>query len=211
MAFSPDGKTILTGSVDKTARLWDALTGRSIGRAMEHQGAVQAVAFSQDGQTVLTESMDGTARLWDAATGQPVGPSLQHAAYFLSVAGAPTEACSVQPRRQTIFTANADGTARLWETPAPLPDDLPRLAAWVETMTGMELDEHGAIHALGPATWRCRRDRLDQLGGPPPAIGRTLDPILFGPDPTARAARGSNGSGGPKPRRRSPRLSAPVR
>ena len=74
VAFSPDGKTVLTGSHDKTARLWDAATGRPLGLPMTHQGAVRAVAFSPDGKTVLTGSADKTARLWDAATGRPLGP-----------------------------------------------------------------------------------------------------------------------------------------
>ena len=47
VAFSPDRKTVLTGSVDKTARLWDATTGQSLGLAMTHQGVVSTVAFSR--------------------------------------------------------------------------------------------------------------------------------------------------------------------
>ena len=74
MAFSPDGKTVLTGSYDKTARLWDAATGQPLGPPLTHQDTVQAVAFSPDGKTVLTGSVDKTARLWDAATGRPLGP-----------------------------------------------------------------------------------------------------------------------------------------
>ena len=75
MAFSPDGKTILTGSEDKTARLWDAATGRPLGQPIVHSGAVWSVAFSPDWQTILTGSYDETARLWDAATGRPLGPA----------------------------------------------------------------------------------------------------------------------------------------
>ena len=73
VAFSPDGKTVLTGSSDKTARLWDAATGQPLGQPLTHQGRVMAVAFSPDGKTVITGSADKTARLWDAATGRPLG------------------------------------------------------------------------------------------------------------------------------------------
>ena len=70
---------------------------------------------------------------------------------------------------------------------APLPDDLPRLAAWVEAATGLELDERGSIRVLDRDAWLERRRRLEQLGGPPPADpAPRLDPILFGADPTAR-------------------------
>src|SRR5436305_1774326 len=79
MAFSPDGKAVLTGSADPTARLWDAATGQPIGPPLEHRAAVDAVSFSPDGKAVLTTSADKTARLWDAATGPPIGPPLVHA------------------------------------------------------------------------------------------------------------------------------------
>ena len=76
VAFSPDGKTVLTGSCDRTARLWDAATGKPIGLPCSIRAAVMAVAFSPDGKAVLTGSYDRTARLWDAATGKPIGPPL---------------------------------------------------------------------------------------------------------------------------------------
>jgi hypothetical protein len=63
--FSPDGQGVLTASKDRTARFWDAVTGKSIGEPMEHAGWVNSAQFSPDGQQVLTASEDDTARLWD--------------------------------------------------------------------------------------------------------------------------------------------------
>ena len=89
---------------------------------------------------------------------------------------------------------NGGNARRLWDAPASLPADLPRLAAWVETATGLALGEQGSIRVLDSDAWWERRRRLDQLGGPPPDPAPGQDPILFGADPEARgdalAARG---------------------
>jgi len=63
-AFSPDGSAILTGSSDRTARLWD-LEGHCIQVFTGHKYDVYSVAFSPDGKTILTGSADSTAILWD--------------------------------------------------------------------------------------------------------------------------------------------------
>jgi tetratricopeptide (TPR) repeat protein len=92
------------------------------------------------------------------------------------------------PDFRRVAAGLSDRTARLWETPAELPDDVPRLKAWVEAMTGLELDVQGLVHPLASADWHERRERLKQMGGPPPThTPRLLDPILFGREPTARA------------------------
>jgi WD40 repeat protein len=63
-AFGADGQTVLTGSSDNTARLWDARTGKPLSSPLLHAKTVWAVAFSAAQDPILTASLDGTARMW---------------------------------------------------------------------------------------------------------------------------------------------------
>ena len=160
MALSADGKTALTGSMDKTARLWETATGKPIGPPLQHQGVVVAVALSADGKTALTGSYDKTARLWETATGKPIGPPLQHQNKVVAVA--------LSADGKTALTASGDKTARLWHVPQPLRGDPERILLWTQVITGLEVDELTAVRVLDANTWQQRTDRLQKLGGPPP-------------------------------------------
>ena len=72
VTYSPDGQHIVTGSVDKTAMVWDAQTGHLIQILRGHPAAVESVAYSPDGTRVVTGSSDGTTRVWDVQTGQAI-------------------------------------------------------------------------------------------------------------------------------------------
>jgi WD40 repeat protein len=62
--FSPDWLHIVTASGDKTARIWDAITGKSIATLAGHTDAVRSAIFSPDGSRVVTSSDDKAARIW---------------------------------------------------------------------------------------------------------------------------------------------------
>ena len=71
MAFSPDGKRIVSGSFDNTVRLWEADSGKPIGEPMKgHTNVVYSVAFSPDGKRIVSGSCDNTLRLWEADSGK---------------------------------------------------------------------------------------------------------------------------------------------
>jgi hypothetical protein len=89
VAVSPDGKRVVTGCFDKTARVWNLQTGEPIGLLMEHEAEVVCAAFSPDGSKVVTGSFDKTARVWDAQLGVPLTSSLQHGSNVLHVAFSP--------------------------------------------------------------------------------------------------------------------------
>lgn len=65
IVFSPDGQMALSGSHDRTIKLWNLSTGQLIRSFEGHSGFVRSVAFSPDGQTALSGSDDNTMKLWD--------------------------------------------------------------------------------------------------------------------------------------------------
>ena len=65
VAFSPDGKRIVSGSADQTVKLWDAETGAELFTLRGHGGNVLCLAMSADGQRIVSGSIDNTAKIWD--------------------------------------------------------------------------------------------------------------------------------------------------
>jgi WD40 repeat protein len=112
--LSPDGQQVVTTSGNRTARLWNAQTGKAIGEPMKHAYdysstqlyAISSAQFSPDGQHVLTASWDRTARLWNAQTGKAIGEPMKHTAGVSSA--------QFSPDGQRVVTASWDRTARLW-------------------------------------------------------------------------------------------------
>src|SRR5262245_60406753 len=68
VTFSPVGKTLASGSRDKTVKLWNTRTGQEMATLKEHDNSVWSVAFSPDGKTLASGSEDKTVKLWDAQT-----------------------------------------------------------------------------------------------------------------------------------------------
>jgi WD40 repeat protein len=73
VAFSSNGRRIVSGSRDDTVRVWDAETGEPVaGPFQGHESNVKSVAFSSDGQRIVSGLADNTVCVWNAETGEPV-------------------------------------------------------------------------------------------------------------------------------------------
>ena len=68
VAYSSDGRVLVSRGADRSARVWDAETGKELGQFKGHDGRVETVAVSTDGKTIATGSADTTVLLWDATT-----------------------------------------------------------------------------------------------------------------------------------------------
>jgi WD40 repeat protein len=108
VAFSPDGKTIVSGSRDDTVKLWDTASGRELRTLSGHTGSVDSVAFSPDGKTVVSGSVDDTVKLWDAASGGELRTLSGHTAGVDSTV--------FSPDGKTVVSGSSDGTVRIWDT-----------------------------------------------------------------------------------------------
>src|SRR5262249_47175945 len=140
-------------------RFWEVATGRPLGKPLRHEAEVYAVAFSPDGRTVVTGCHDNRVQLWDAATRKRLGPPFRHEDQVWTAA--------FSPDGKTLLTGSVDNTARLWQVPEPVAGKAERLVTWTQVLTGMELDDSGVVQVMDAPTWRERRQRLEERGGPP--------------------------------------------
>ncbi len=109
VAYAPDGRHIISGSDDRTIRIWDAKTGTAVGGPLRgHTDLVWSVTYSPDGRHIISGSDDHTTRSWEAGAGAAAGDHLEgHTNSLQSIA--------YSSDGQHIVSGSSDNTTRVWD------------------------------------------------------------------------------------------------
>jgi small GTP-binding protein len=85
VAVSPDGKWVVSGSIDTTVKIWDLESGQCRSTLEGHENEVNSVAITPDGMHILSSSNDKTIRLWDVETSRHLATWKDHNSFVFSV------------------------------------------------------------------------------------------------------------------------------
>ncbi|MGD2029826.1 MAG: caspase family protein, partial [Desulfobacterales bacterium] len=107
VAFSPDGKTAISSSEDKTIKIWDVSKARAIKTFKWKKGACRSLAFSPDGRTILSGSWAGALMLWNMASGKIIRIFEGHKNRINSVA--------FSPDGKTVISGDKEGRIKQWD------------------------------------------------------------------------------------------------
>jgi WD40 repeat protein/DNA-binding XRE family transcriptional regulator len=188
VALSPDGRTLATGSTDRTVRLWnitDPTNPAPLGQPLTgHTDTVKSVAFSPDGHILVSSGDQNAVRLWnvtDPTHPTPLGPPLTgHTSYVNSAV--------FSPDGHTLATASADRTVRLWNVTDPThPTPLgPPLTGHTSFVNSVMFSPDGRTLASADRTVRLWNvtDPTHPTPLGPPLTGHTngVSSMVFSPD-----------------------------
>jgi len=113
IAFTSDGKYLLSGTGNGPARLWETASGDYVRSFSGHFQLINSVAISPDDKYVLTGAMDNTMKLWDLNTGEEIRTFRGHAGVYLGGVGVTCVAFT--PNGRYVLSGAEDNKVKLWD------------------------------------------------------------------------------------------------
>jgi WD40 repeat protein/tetratricopeptide (TPR) repeat protein len=181
LAFSPDGKLLVTG-FGNTAQLWNVATGMPHGQPLRLERQISTVVFNVEGRLLATHSVEGVAQLWDTATVQPTGPILRHESGSIWNPSRFRYSAAFSPDGKLLATAGIDGTVRLWDTDTGHPRGKP--LRHEDEVWQVAFSPDGKLLASGSKDKTARLWKVDtgELHVPPLLAGDEVTKVAFSPD-----------------------------
>jgi WD40 repeat protein len=187
LAFSPDGKRLVSGRRDGTLQVWDTASNKPIGEPMTgHGGSVNSVAFSRDGERIVSGSADTTLRLWNVQSRLPIGePMAGHSGDVLSVA--------FSPDGRLIASGGADSTLQLWATDTRLQvAELPSGSERPVSSVAFSPDGRRFVSASGSTLQFWDTATRTQIGEPLQGHTAAVKQVVYSGDGTRIASGGDD-------------------
>ncbi|KAH8818589.1 WD40-repeat-containing domain protein [Flagelloscypha sp. PMI_526] len=180
VAFSPDGRHIVSSFLDRTIRLWDSESGEEVRKLNGHTGYIRSVIFFPDGKHIVSGSDDKTIRIWESRSGKEVRRLSGHTGSIHSIA--------FSPDGMRIVSGSEDQTIRVWSA----RQDEMRANPRVHTDDVLSIVFKREIRRLMPAGYGFYGSNFDSSLSPQTTLTTSVSPVTLSSRPCSLQSKNSS-------------------